>query len=573
MKSNQSLIKLIRKIKVPKKLIIFSVVISIIASALELTIPLFTQNLIDNFEKIIKDKVYIFIFITIFIFSSILNGISIYLLTKIGESIIYSLIERIWNHISNLPLSFFDKNSAGEILSRIIDDTSIINNYITQTIPRVFPSLITLIGSLVILFLLDWKITLASMITFPIYIIVIMIMSDIVKKLSYETQLEIAKLSGKITNIISEIKLVKMSRSERSENSNINSILTNIYNLGLKGGIVNALVAPFNNMLMLISIGLVLGYGGYRVSTESISIGTLIAIIFYIMQLTDPIENISEIFTGYKKTEGVSIRLKEIMDIEKENISHIDNREYTSQYDLSFDKVTFSYDGIHNVLKEVSFSIPSNKVTALVGPSGSGKTTIFNIIARLYSIDSGNIKYGNESIYKIPLSEWRGNLGYVMQNNGIINGTIKENLIYASDGYISNDQMKYYSKLANIHSFISRLEKGYNTLIGESGIELSGGEKQRIDIARNLIKKPNLLLLDEATSSLDSESEEIIQKSIKYISSQSTTLIIAHRLSTILQADQILFIEDGKVTGKGTHEELLEQHQKYKHMIKLQGLK
>ncbi|MCH4302831.1 ABC transporter ATP-binding protein/permease [Staphylococcus haemolyticus] len=572
MNYNSSLIKLINQIKFPKKIIILAIFISIIGSVFELLIPLFTKNLIDNFEVLFKNKYFILLFVFIFIFSSILNGLSIFLLSKIGATIKFSLVQKVWNHILKLPVPFFDKNSVGEILSRIIDDTNIINSFIVQTIPRFFPSLITLLGSIIILFLLDWQTTLVALISMPLYIIIIIFLSNIIKRISFQTQFETAKLSGLISHSLSEIKLIKISGAENKESIKTQSSLTNIYNLALKSGLINSFTSPLTNMIMLISMGSVLGYGGYRVATETITSGTLVAIIFYIMQLTSPIENISGIFTGYKRAEGVSVRLYEIMREKKELLSSSTHFQKLNTSDLVFKNVNFSYNKNQKILHNITFTIPKNQTVALVGPSGSGKTTIFNIISRFYEVDDGSVLYNNTSIYNIPLSLWRNNLGYVMQDNGLINGTIKENIIYALNKDISKKELIHYSKLANIHNFIRTLKLEFDTPLGENGINLSGGEVQRIDIARNLIIQPKLLLLDEATSNLDSESENKIQDALNNIHSDQTILIIAHRLSTVLNADKIIFLDEGHITGIGTHNELMNNHKKYKHMIHLQGL-
>ena len=543
---------------------------SIIGSVFQLLVPLFTQKIIDNFSNVIQNKQYILIFILIFLLSAIFNGLRIYLITKIGESIIYDLTKKVWLHILKLKISFFDKNSNGEVLSRVIDDTKAINSFITNTIPSIFPSLIVLFGSIVLLFTLDLPTALVSLISFPLYIILIIPISNIMQKLSYATQLQTAKVSGLISHVLSEIKLVKLSNSISKEFNKSNSYLLNLYNLGIKEGTINAIVGPIATIIILISMGSVLGFGGYRVASGAISPGTLIAIIFYMTQLTDPIEKLSGMFTGYKRTIGASKRLLEIMVEEEENLD-----TGTSIYKSSsihFENVEFSYNKDNPLFKNLSFTIPKNKVTALVGPSGSGKTTILNLISRLYEIQKGDIKYGDISLYDISLKEWRYKIGYVMQYNGIINGTIKNNITYSVDKKYSMESIIHYSRLAHVHDFVELFKDKYNTVIGEKGINLSGGQKQRIDIARNFLKKPEVLLLDEATSNLDSESEKVIQKSINNISNNRTTVIVAHRLSTILNADQIIFIDSGTITGMGSHEHLMNTHKRYRNMVKLQKL-
>lgn len=572
MKQKNPVLHLVNEIEIPKWLLFFSVLLSVIGSIFQLIVPLFTQNIVDNFSEVIKNKYYIIVFVFIFLLSSILNGLSIYLLTKLGENIIYSLTNKVWNHILRLKTSFFDKNSNGELLSRIIDDTKSINSFITEIIPSFFPSIIVLFGSIFFLFMLDWETALIALISIPMYVILIIPISNVMQKLSYKTQLETAKVSGVIAHVLSKIKLVKLSNSINKEFRQTNSYLRNIYYLGVKEGVINSIVVPLSTLIMLVSMGGVLGFGGYRVASGAISPGTLIALIFYMTQLTDPIEKISSLFTGYKKTIGASQRLSEILSEEKENLQN-NNLNILNSVDLSFNNVSFSYDENNHVFTNLSFTIPKNKITAIVGPSGSGKTTILNLISRLYEIQSGSIKYGTNSIYDYSLINWRKNLGYVMQNSGVLNRTVKSNITYSLQETPCIEDIIYYSKLASTHDFIMKLPNDYNTLIGEKGINLSGGEKQRLDIARNFIKTPGILLLDEATSNLDSESEHKIQESIKNVSNDRTTIIVAHRLSTVLKADKIIFIDNGEITGMGTHAELLSRHSKYKNMIELQQLK
>lgn len=563
---------LINIVKFPKISMLFAIIISIIGSIFQLVVPLFTRKLVDNFTLFTEHKQYLLFFVLIFLLSSIFNGISIFLLTKIGESIIYSLIQKVWLHILKLKPSFFNKNENGALLSRIIDDTTVINNFITQVIPTFFPTMITLFGSIVLLFILDWQTALIALSSIPLYLFLIIPLSKVMQNIAYDTQLETANLSGTISNVLSEINLVKTSNTEYKEFNNTKSKLKRLYNLGIKEGTINAIVSPITTVLMLISMGSVLAFGGFRVSNGAISAGTLIAIIFYLIQLTEPIEHMANLFTGYKKMQGSSLRLIEIMKEPEENLDYTHSYNSINSSSITFENVNFSYVKDIQVLKDCSFIIPEKKLTALVGPSGSGKTTIFNIISRLYEINSGKVLYGEKSIYDYPLNDWRNNVGYVMQDNGMISGTIKKNICYPLKRKPKEAEISYYSDLANINSFITKLKNGYSTITGETGIQLSGGEKQRIDIARNFIKNPTLLLLDEATSNLDSESEMSIQKALSNISQNRTTVVIAHRLSTILKADKIIFVDEGRITGMGTHDYLINNHEKYSAMVNLQNL-
>ncbi|WP_182472349.1 ABC transporter ATP-binding protein, partial [Staphylococcus chromogenes] len=276
--------------------------------------------------------------------------------------------------------------------------------------------------------------------------------------------------------------------------------------------------------------------------------------------------------TDYNKSKGASIRIAEILQTKKENLDK-GTLDIQNSKDIIFKNVTFRYNQ-QVILKNISFRIPSGKTTAIVGPSGSGKTTIFNLLSRLYNLEerSGEILYGNESIENFNLRKWRQDIGYVTQSNAIINGTIKENIVYSVNENISDEIITKAAKEANIHNAINNMDKGYNSMVGEKGVKLSGGERQRIDIARNFIKNPNLLLLDEVTSNLDSESEYKIQESLKKLMKGKTTIIIAHRLTTIREADNIVFLDNGIITGIGDHNSLLRSHDKYKSFIEKQTI-
>ena len=274
-----------------------------------------------------------------------------------------------------------------------------------------------------------------------------------------------------------------------------------------------------------------------------------------------PLINLSTLVTDYKKAVGASSRIYEIMQEPIEPTEALSESKDVTIIDgeLVFEHVDFKYD-VKKILEDVSFSIPQGEVSAFVGPSGSGKSTIFNLIERMYDIERGDIKYGNQSIFDIPLSKWRTKIGYVMQSNSMMSGTIRDNILYGINRKVDDEELIEYAKLANCHDFIMQFDEGYDTMVGERGLKLSGGQRQRIDIARSFVKNPDILLLDEATANLDSESELKIQEALETLMEGRTTVVIAHRLSTIKKAGQIVFIDKGEVTGKGTHHELMASH-------------
>ncbi|MFW2433838.1 ABC transporter ATP-binding protein [Staphylococcus cohnii] len=570
MNQENPLFYLFKKLSWPVGLIIIAVLISSLGSITGLVVPFFTGKLVDKFSFENINWMFITAFISIFIINALLSGIGLYLLSKIGEKIIYAIRSVLWKHIIHLKMPFFDKNESGQLMSRLTDDTKVINEFISQKLPNLLPSVLTIIGSLIMLFVMDWQMTLLTFITIPIFVLIMIPLGKIMQNISKKTQTEIANFSGLLGRVLTEMRLVKVSRTEKTELNNAHKNLQKIYFLGLKQAKITAIIQPISGVIMLLTIAVILGFGAIRISTGAITAGTLIAMIFYVIQLTQPIINLSTLVTDYKKAVGASSRIYEIME-EPTEVFELEQAKPIIDGNLSFGNVHFKY-GNKPILTNVNFDIPSDSITAFVGPSGSGKSTIFNIIERMYDIEQGDITYGSQSIYNIDLGDWREKIGYVMQSNSMMNGTIRDNILYGINREVSNEELIYYAKLANCHEFIIAFEDGYDTIVGERGLKLSGGQRQRIDIARSFVKNPDILLLDEATANLDSESERKIQDALEELMENRTTIVIAHRLSTIKKAEQIIFIDNGSVTGVGTHQELIASHEKYQQFVHTQNL-
>ena len=573
MKEQNPLFFLFKRLSWPYGLIIAAVIITSLGSLSGLLVPLFTGRLVDKFSVSSINWGMIAIFGSIFLVNALLSGIGLYLLSKIGEKIIYAIRSLLWEHIIQLKMPFFDKNESGQLMSRLTDDTKVINEFISQKLPDLLPSILTLVGSLIMLFIMDWKLTLLTFITIPVFILIIVPLGRVMQKISTNTQSEIANFSGLLGRVLTEMRLVKVSNTERLELDNAHTNLKKIYRLGLKQAKISAVVQPISGVVMLLTIAIILGFGALEIGTGAITPGTLIAMIFYVIQLSMPLINLSTLVTDYKKAVGASSRIYEIMQEPIEPTEALSESKDVTIIDgeLVFEHVDFKYD-VKKILEDVSFSIPQGEVSAFVGPSGSGKSTIFNLIERMYDIERGDIKYGNQSIFDIPLSKWRTKIGYVMQSNSMMSGTIRDNILYGINRKVDDEELIEYAKLANCHDFIMQFDEGYDTMVGERGLKLSGGQRQRIDIARSFVKNPDILLLDEATANLDSESELKIQEALETLMEGRTTVVIAHRLSTIKKAGQIVFIDKGEVTGKGTHHELMASHDKYRHFVTSQKL-
>lgn len=573
MKQHNPLFFLFKRLSWPYGLIITAVIISSLGSLSGLLIPLFTGRLVDKFSTNNINWNIVVLFASIFIINALLSGLGIYLLSKIGEKMIYGIRSLLWEHMIKLKMPFFDKNESGQLMSRLTDDTKVINDFISQKLPQLLPAIITLIGSIIMLFIMDWQMTLLTFIAIPIFMGIMIPLGRRMQKISKHTQAEIANFSGLLGRVLTEMRLVKISNTEQKELNNAHYNLNEIYKLGLRQAKIVAIIQPISSVIMLLMIAIILGFGAIRIATGAITAGALIAMIFYVMQLSMPLMNLSTLVTDYKKAVGASQRIYEIMQepVEPmEQLNPIANINIENGA-LEFNNVEFKYD-VKTILDHVSFRIPQGDISAFVGPSGSGKSTIFNLIERMYDIDNGDITYGNESIYDIPITNWRSKIGYVMQSNSMMTGTIRDNILYGINRNVSDEELIKYAKLANCHDFIMQFDEGYDTLVGERGLKLSGGQRQRIDIARSFVKSPDILLLDEATANLDSESEQKIQEALEVLMKGRTTIVIAHRLSTIKKAGQIIFIDQGRVTGEGTHDELMKYHEKYHQFVTTQNL-
>jgi ATP-binding cassette, subfamily B, bacterial AbcA/BmrA len=567
------LLELLKIVKWPKKIIAFSILLSTFAAMVNLIIPIITKNVIDDFSIENVNWYWVILLVAFFVFNAILSGVSFYLVKYLGENAIYSIRTTMWNKILRLRIPYFDKNESGNTISRLTDDVEILNEFIAEKIPNLLSQIIIIIGSVIMLFVLDWKLTLAMLSIIPVTLFIILPIGNLTYKISLKLQDESAEFSGLLSRVLTEIRLVKSYSAEAKEYSNGEKKLQELLKLRLKEAKVQAIVSPIVTGTMLLVLIVIIGYGGLRVSSGDISAGSFVAIIFYLIQSVTPMTSLSTFFTDYKKAMGSTERLYEIYSSPNEefvgNTLEILHEKSTG---LSIKGLFFSYDNKVEVLRNINFNMPKNKTTAIVGPSGSGKSTLFYLIERMYEPSSGNILYGEDSIFNFNMQEWRNTIGYVMQDSSMMNGTIKENLIYGLDRPMEQIEIDHYAKLANAHDFILNLSDGYDTIVGERGVKLSGGQRQRIAIGRAFMRDPKLLLLDEATSNLDSESEQLVQDALSKLMKSRTTLVIAHRLSTIKNADQIIFLDNGEVTGIGTHQELLGKHKKYTLFVKTQEI-
>ncbi|MGG0719012.1 ABC transporter ATP-binding protein [Robertmurraya massiliosenegalensis] len=553
----------------PKGIFVLAITLALLETAAGLVLPLFTRSLVDQLAQSALEISLIVLLGLAFVVQTISSGFSYYFMTYIGESIVASIRKRLWDHIIHLPISYFDEHQSGETMSRVSQDTNTVKTLITQHLITFVTGIISIIGAVAILLIIDWRMTLIMITSVPIAIVVIMPLGQKMYKISKSTQDEMAHFTANLGRVLADIRLVKAYHAEDAEKEKGAKGIRHLFQYGLKEARILAVISPFMTFIIMLVLIVLIGYGGVRVASGALSAGSLVAIIIYMFQIVVPFSQMATFFTAFQKAMGATERIQGILSIPQEpSANGVSVKNATKP--LIFHDVSFSYKEHDPIIKNVSFVAPSGKTTAFVGPSGSGKTTLFALLERFYQATAGEIQLGDDSIEVFDLSSWRGQIGYVSQESPIMSGTIRDNITYGLDRKVSDQEVLDAAKQANAAEFIERLPQKFETEVGERGIKLSGGQRQRIAIARALIKDPKILLLDEATSNLDSASEELVQKALNLLMEGRTTLVIAHRLSTVVDADQIIILEHGEVTGIGTHRELLQKHSLYKRLAEQQ---
>ncbi|CAF1799283.1 ABC transporter ATP-binding protein [Bacillus subtilis] len=541
----------------------FALALSVVTTLVSLLIPLLTKQLVDGFSMSNLSGTQIGLIALVFFVQAGLSAYATYALNYNGQKIISGLRELLWKKLIKLPVSYFDTNASGETVSRVTNDTMVVKELITTHISGFITGIISVIGSLTILFIMNWKLTLLVLVVVPLAALILVPIGRKMFSISRETQDETARFTGLLNQILPEIRLVKASNAEDVEYGRGKMGISSLFKLGVREAKVQSLVGPLISLVLMAALVAVIGYGGMQVSSGELTAGALVAFILYLFQIIMPMGQITTFFTQLQKSIGATERMIEILAEEEEDTvtgKQIEN----AHLPIQLDRVSFGYKPDQLILKEVSAVIEAGKVTAIVGPSGGGKTTLFKLLERFYSPTAGSIRLGDEPIDTYSLESWREHIGYVSQESPLMSGTIRENICYGLERDVTDAEIEKAAEMAYALNFIKELPNQFDTEVGERGIMLSGGQRQRIAIARALLRNPSILMLDEATSSLDSQSEKSVQQALEVLMEGRTTIVIAHRLSTVVDADQLLFVEKGEITGRGTHHELMASHGLYR---------
>ena len=403
---------------------------------------------------------------------------------------------------------------------------------------------------------MQWRLTLAMIIAVPIVMLIMFPIMTFGQKIGRTRQDSLANFQGIASESLSEIRLVKSLNAEKQASKKAENDVNALYKIGVKEAVFDGLMSPVMMLSMMLMIFGLLAYGIYLISTGVMSLGTLLGMMMYLMNLIGAVPTVATFFTEFAKASGSNGRLTELLDEEQEVLHQGESLDLEGKT-LSAHHVDFAYDDSEQILHDISFEAQPNSIIAFAGPSGGGKSTIFSLLERFYQPTAGEITIGGQPIDSVSLENWRSQIGFVSQDSAIMAGTIRENLTYGLEGNFTDEDLWQVLDLAFARSFVENMPDQFNTEVGERGVKISGGQRQRLAIARAFLRNPTILMLDEATASLDSESESMVQRALDSLMKGRTTLVIAHRLSTIVDADKIYFIEKGEITGSRKHNELV----------------
>ena len=578
-KVDSALIRRILSYLLPYRLQFVLVFVTILVSAVLGLLPsIITGRIVD--EALVGKNMALLVRLLILAFvtlsaSQVISVLESYINSWISQRIIFDMKNQMYDHLQHMPHAFFTSEKQGDIITRMNTDISGVSTVISGTLSNIVSNIATVVTSLVALFSMSWQLALVGIVVIPLLILP----TKRVGKRRYALLTDSQAKNDEMNQLINETLsvsgslLVKLFTREEREYERFVKVNEEVTRLGLKeqqsGRWFRVVMGLFTQLGPL----LIYFAGGYFIITRadpSLTVGTITATVSLVNRLYRPVESLLNIHVDFTRSLALFTRIFDYFDMENpirspENGATPD----VTDGDIVYDHVAFSYDPEKPLLTDISFTVPAGKMYAIVGPSGSGKSTIVNLIPRLYDVLGGSVKIAGVDVRDFDLPYLRSQIGVVTQDSYLFNGTIRENLLYARED-ATQEELDAACYIANLNDFIRSQPEGYETVVGNRGLKLSGGEKQRLSIARVILKDPKILILDEATSALDSITENAIQDALEALMEGRTSIVIAHRLSTILKADQILVVKDGTIAEQGSHEELLAQGGTYRELYETQ---
>ena len=529
-----------------------------------------------------KNQTMILIIPALIILAFATKGLSLYIakVTMIGvsEEVRKDVQVQMLNNLIDADTKLIDNKHTGKFISNITNDVAHLTNLISTAILNIFKDTLTLIGLLTVMFFQNYKLSLIAIIMIPLASFAARSLGKRITKVSFEQMEWAGVLSSYLIDMFKNHKLIKIFQKEKYEKNRAEVFLNKVKDKGKKMAIVFVRASPIMEIMTGIIIAILIYYSGNLVANNELEVNDFFSFLAAMMLAYQPVRSLATLNIVVNQGLASSRRILPIIDEKSKLRGSIYDKELNlNNGNIEFKNIEFSYnnndenDGSKKIitLKNINLKMNGGQMTSLVGHSGSGKSTILNLIPRIYDADLGDITIDNQSIYKVKIKSLRDNISFVSQDTNLFDDTIKNNIAYA-DMDASDEEIYNAAKLSYSSEFIDKLENKYDTKIGENGIRLSGGEKQRLSIARAILKKSKIILLDEATSSLDAETEDKIQKAINFLTKNRTTIVIAHRLSTILNSNRIYVIDSGSVVAEGTHQELMHSSSTYKNFYNKQ---
>ena len=507
--------------------------------------------------------------------SQLIGVIENYINAWISQRIIFDMRNQMYQHLQHMPHSFFTTEKQGDIITRMDTDISGVSSVVSGTLSKVVSNVATIITTLVALFTMSWKLALVGLAVLPLLIAPTRSAGKQRLKYATQTQAKTDEMNQAINETLSASGslLVKMFTREDAEFAKFRSVNEEVTALSMKETRSGSMFSVAMGMFTQLGPLLIYFAGGLLIIQKydpALTVGTVTAMVALVNRLYRPVESLLNLQVTFTRSLALFVRIFDYLDRENTIVSP-DNgaRPDVERKPIRYERVAFGYEHDRLVLTDVNFEVPGGKMYAIVGPSGAGKSTVVNLIPRLYDVNAGSVTIAGVDVRDFDLPYLRQQIGIVTQEAYLFNGTIRENLLYARADATDEDLMAV-CKAANIHDYIASQPEGYDAQVGNRGLKLSGGEKQRLSLARVILKDPKILILDEATSALDSISERSIQQALEQLMVGRTSIVIAHRLSTILKADCILVVKDGRIVEQGTHEELLARNGVYKELFDTQ---
>lgn len=565
--------RLLQYIRPYLKQLTLAIICIIVAAGCNLYLPWIIKDMVDKVLTA-KDMLMLNVIcvgiVVVFLIRGIFYYGQSYLVSYIGQKVIIDVREVMFKKFQRMPMAYFDKHQTGETMSYITNDVAAIQSALVDQLIEMVTEASILIGSLALMIYLDWKLSLLTLVVIPLVGQAMKIFGRKLKSNGTVIQERMADITSLLQESISSIRVVKSFVREKYETDRFVRQNELNFQAAMKNVQLTSLLTPTVEFLAAISVTFIVWFGGYEVLNDEMTAGALVAFLTYAVNLANPVKRLSRVYGNLQRAMAAVDRVFAVIDLEEPIRDKADAKALPKiNGEVTLEKVTFEYKKGIPALVDVSLKAKPGQMIAFVGPSGAGKSTIANLIPRFYEITSGKIAIDGHNIQDVTLASLREQIGIVPQETMLFSTTVRENIRYGRLD-ATDEEVEEAARAANADSFIRELPNGYDTSIGERGLNLSGGQRQRIAIARAILKNPRILILDEATSALDTESEKIVQAALDKLMVGRTSFVIAHRLSTIFNADQIYVIDGGHIKEHGTHEELLAKNGLYSYLYNIQ---